>query len=92
MATLHVELNPRNTEAAEGLARRTGKTPEQLVNDVFERFAVEAMGELAGAVPNWKAAWRHAAGMWKDREDIPALMSQLRREWDRTNTESEPPR
>jgi prevent-host-death family protein len=37
--------------------------------------------------PAWKAAWRKAAGMWKDRDDIPELMEQLRKEWNRV----EPP-
>jgi prevent-host-death family protein len=38
-------------------------------------------------VPDWKAAMMQAAGMWKDRDDIPELMEQLRREWNRV----EPP-
>jgi len=37
----------------------------------------------ASPVPEWKAALMQAAGMWKDRDDIPQLMKQLRTEWNR---------
>ena len=42
-------------------------------------------GELMSSppVPEWKAALMQAAGMWKDRDDIPELMAQIRREWNR---------
>ncbi len=44
----------------------------------------------APPIPEWKAAMMQAAGMWKDRDDIPELMEQLRREWNRVEPPDEP--
>ncbi len=41
-------------------------------------------------IPEWKAALMQAAGMWKDRDDIPQLMEELRREWRRVEPPDEP--
>ncbi len=80
MATLHVQLNRKNSEAAEGLARETGRTPEQLVNEAFERYVAELSPEASAA--DWKASIMQAAGLWKDRSDLPDF-DELRKSWDR---------
>jgi hypothetical protein len=85
MAVLQVNLTETNSERADAVARRVGKSTDDLVNEAVERYLTE-IGEEA-PVADWKAAWRQAAGMWKDRDDIPELMAQLRREWNRV----EPP-
>jgi prevent-host-death family protein len=45
---------------------------------------------VATPIPDWKAAMMQAAGMWKDRDDIPELMEQLRSEWSRIAPPDEP--
>ena len=32
---------------------------------------------------DWKASWRQAAGLWKDRTDLDELFPSLRASWDR---------
>jgi prevent-host-death family protein len=38
--------------------------------------------ESAAPIPDWKAAMMQAAGMWKDRADLPDF-DELRKSWDR---------
>lgn len=82
MATLQVQLSPKNTETAEGLARQTGKTPEQLVNQAFERFAAEAEVDEQRKFEEWRAALDGFEGMWEYRDDLPDF-DAIRRSWDR---------
>ena len=56
------------------LAAITGKSEAELVRDVVDRRLDE---EQQGA-DDWKAAWRQAAGMWKDRTDLDQFYSDLR--------------
>ena len=81
MAVLQVNLTETNSERADAVARRVGKSTDDLVNEAVERYLTEIDAETP--VPDWKAALMQAAGMWKDRDDIPELMAQLRREWNR---------
>ena len=32
---------------------------------------------------NWREALENAKGMWKDRDDIPQLLAELRKNWSR---------
>ena len=50
----------------------------------------EASKPVVPPISEWKAAMMQAAGMWKDRDDIPELMEQLRREWNRVEPPDEP--
>jgi prevent-host-death family protein len=51
---------------------------------------VEATDSNLSSLPDWKAAMMQAAGTWKDRDDIPELMEQLRHEWNRVEPPDEP--
>jgi hypothetical protein len=82
MTTLKVQLTPKNTETAEDLAKQTGKTPEQLVNQAFERFAAEAETDEQRKFGEWRAALEGFEGMWEHRDDLPDF-DVIRRSWDR---------
>jgi predicted transcriptional regulator len=84
VATL-LKLTDRNKQKLDELSRRTGKSTDDLANEAIERL--EETSEPPLRAPDWKAGIMQAAGMWKDRQDIPVLMEQLRREWNRV----EPP-
>ncbi len=80
MSMLEVRLTERNSERADALARETGRTPEQLVNEAFERYVVEV--SPARSAGDWKASLMQAAGLWKDPTDLPDF-DALRKSWDR---------
>ena len=72
-----LNLTENNSRMLDELSRQTGKTADDIAN-----AAVEQLGryyELAAR----RAAMQQAAGMWKDRDDIPALMQELRKESNR---------
>ena len=78
--TVTLTLDDRESAALSDLTRRTGRSPEELLGDVVRRF-------LAPPGPSdWQVARRHAAGLWKDRTDLPPL-SELRGEWERDTAE-----
>jgi hypothetical protein len=85
MSVIKIKLNEQNSRRADELARRTGKTPETLVNEAFERFANVATHESEEERERF-LAWREALlgieGMWKDRDDLPDFQ-ELRKSWDR---------
>ena len=57
------------------------------MNEVIDQLQP---AQEATAKKDWKEAWRQAAGMWKDRDDIPELMAQVRREMNRVEPPDEP--
>jgi hypothetical protein len=65
---LQIHLNENNSERTEDLARRVGRSPVELVNEAVERYLAETEPATS---PDWKAAIMQAAGMWKDRDDLP---------------------
>ncbi len=87
---MQIQLSDRNRAKLDVLARRTGRAADELANQLANE-AIERVSdgyrpettEPAAAVPEWKASLLQAAGMWKDRDDVPELVAQLRREWDR---------
>jgi predicted transcriptional regulator len=82
---LQIKLTDDNRHKVDDLARRTGKTPEAIVNEAIGQFEPKAVSKQ-----DWREAWRQAAGMWKDRDDIPELMAELRREMNRVEPPDEP--
>jgi hypothetical protein len=85
MSMIEVKLTEQNSQRADDLARQTGKTPETLVNEAFERFAETA--PQADQDEHQKfLAWREALfrieGMWADRDDLPDF-DEVRRSMDR---------
>lgn len=77
---LQITLTERNSEHADALARETGRTPAQLVNEAFERYVAEV--SPMSPAGDWKASIMQAAGLWKDRTDLPDF-DELRKSWDR---------
>lgn len=75
---IEAELNLTEHERCmlQEIARRTGKTESELIR--------EAVGQLItdSQVENRLRLMRAAKGLWKDRNDLPAV-AELRREWDR---------
>jgi hypothetical protein len=80
MSVLLVNLTETNSERADAAARRVGKSTDDLVNEAVERYLAEL--EDASPPADWKAALMQAAGMWKDRTDLPDF-DEIRRSMDR---------
>ena len=82
MNKIQVSLNPQNSERASNLARVTHKSPEELVNEAFARYASEADEDEHQKFLEWREAMLRIEGMWKDRDDLPDF-EELRKSWDR---------
>lgn len=82
MVALILKLTEENKRKLDELASRTGNTPDELLNRAIEQFA--SRSSASSAQQDWRSGWRQAAGMWKNRDDLPTLMSDIRSEWDRT--------
>ncbi len=78
MVTAQVRLTNAEGEALRALARRSGKSEEQLLHEAVGRLLFEA-----GPVDRL-ALLRQARGVWKDRDDLPDVR-ELRAELDRTD-------
>ena len=59
------------------LASATGKNQAQLIREAVDRFIELASGSRRNSVLS------NAAGIWKDRDDLPDF-DAARRTWDRT--------
>jgi len=88
MTTAVVHLTEENQEKLTELSRRTGKTQDELLNEAVEHLPDDA--QLRAPPSDWKSAVQQAAGMWKDRDDIPQLMAQLRQELNREPPSGDP--
>ncbi|MFN8496905.1 MAG: CopG family transcriptional regulator [Anaerolineae bacterium] len=78
MITTSISLTEEEETALRVMAEESGKTPDELVREVVEQFLAEHKLEYR------RALRRQAAGMWRDRTDLPDFAS-LRREFDRQN-------
>jgi hypothetical protein len=74
--TVTLTLNDGDAAALRDLTRRTGRSSEDLLGEAVHRFLAPP---TAG---DWPAAVRRAAGIWKDRHDLPSP-ADLRGEWER---------
>ena len=82
MSVLEVKLNEQNSRRADELARETGKTPDQLVNEAFARFVTELEADEHQKFLAWREAAMRVAGIWADRDDLPDF-DDIRRSMDR---------
>ena len=89
MVATVLKLTDQARQKLDELSRRTGRTPDDLANEAIEALA-QSLPDKAKP-HDWKEAWRQAAGMWKDRDDIPELMAQLKREWNRVQPPDDTP-
>ena len=82
MTRIQVELEDLNREKLDALARRTGRTRDQLVNEAVERLVVETDEEEHEKFLAWREALLGIEGMWADRDDLPDF-GEIRRSMDR---------
>ena len=73
---MQVNLTDKQRNGLAALSKATGKTQSQLIREAVDRLIEQS------ATSKRKAAVDAAAGMWKDRTDLPDFAA-LRREWDR---------
>ena len=78
MPQMMVNLSPENSRKLQLFATRTGKSPDELLNDAVEQLDV--VRSEPGV--DWKAAILQADGLWKDRQDLPDFET-IRRSADR---------
>jgi len=76
MIRTQIYLTAREKSALAALSRVTGKKQSELIREAVDRLIEESDGARRDA------ARTRAAGMWKDREDLPHFR-HLREEWDR---------
>jgi len=71
MALLQIQLNEQKSERADKAARRSGKSPVELVNHAVEIYLAEFEDDASSS--DWKTEIMQAAGLWKDRDDLPDI-------------------
>jgi metal-responsive CopG/Arc/MetJ family transcriptional regulator len=76
MIRMDVNLTEKQRSALAALSKATAKSRSQLVREAVDRLIAESAGTIRAAALN------AAAGMWRDRDDLPDFAA-LRREWDR---------
>jgi len=77
MIRTQIYLTERQRDELAALAKTAGKKQSELIREAVDRLIAES-GENRR-----RTALREAAGMWKERTDLPDFAS-LRTEWDRT--------
>lgn len=75
-------LSPADSEAVRELARRAGKTADELLHETVANLLRQS------TTTDRLAALRQARGIWEHREDLPDF-GRLRAEgWERTNSDT----
>ncbi len=69
-----------NMLVVKAIREEKAAVPEEFENDNGRDNAESAIRPGQG---NWRKALENARGMWKDRDDIPDLLGDLRKEWSR---------
>jgi hypothetical protein len=77
MIRTQIYLTERRRDELAALAKTAGKKQSELIREAVDRLIAQS-GENRR-----RTALREAAGMWKERTDLPDFAS-LRTEWDRT--------
>ena len=71
MSRIQVEINEENREKLDALALRTGKTPDELVNEAVEELVGKSERHENQKFLAWREAAERVKGIWADREDLP---------------------
>ena len=75
MVTAHIDLSDDQNRALEVVARQSGKTREQVIQDAIERLLEQDQERR-------RRCMNQAFGMWKERTDLPDFEA-IRAEADR---------
>lgn len=76
MVRTQVYLTEKERDELTALAEATGKKQSELIREAVDRLIEQSSTKRRDAV------LERAAGMWKDRDDLPDVRG-LRAEWDR---------
>ena len=76
MVRTQLYLTERHREKLASLSEATGKKQSELIREALDRYIEQHSPERRDAVLD------RAAGMWKDRDDLPDFRA-LRGQWDR---------
>lgn len=76
IAATTITLTEQKQMSLQALAQQTGKTPEALPHEAVVQFLRQSQ------VLSRRYLLQQAHGMWRDRDDVPALAA-LRREFER---------
>jgi len=76
MVRTQIYLTERQRNELAAIAKTAGKKQSQLIREAIDRLIEQAGPSRREAV------LREAAGIWKDRTDLPDLKA-MRAEWDR---------
>ena len=76
MAIEGLHLTEQEQATLESIARRSGKTPDELIHNAVKQLLSRFQNE------DRLCLLRQGRGMWKGRTDLPSVV-ELRREWDR---------
>lgn len=76
MIRTQIYLTERQREELASIAKTAGKKQSELIRDAVDRLIDQSSHSRR------EQALREAAGMWKDRTDLPDFRS-TRAEWDR---------
>ena len=77
MVRTQIYLTERQRNELAAIAKTTGKKQSELIRKAVDRLIEE------GGRSRRKAVLHEAAGIWKDRTDLPDFRD-VRAEWDRT--------
>ena len=77
MVRTQIYLTERQREELAAIAEASGKKQSELIRDAVDQLIDQAGGGRRDVV------LREAAGIWKDRTDLPDFRA-VRAEWDRT--------
>lgn len=77
MVRTQLYLTEKERQGLATLARATGKKQSELIREAVDHLIEQSSTQRR------RAAFKRAAGMWKDRKDLPDFRS-LRNEWDRS--------
>jgi putative heme iron utilization protein len=76
MVRTQVYLTEEERDGLEAVAKSTNKKQSEILREAVDRFLDLAKGD------HHKAILKEAAGMWRDRKDLPDFAA-ARRSWDR---------
>ena len=81
MTTTQITLTDSQVDALHKLSKMTGKAEDDLLQEAVNKL-ISGVGDEESSRQKRLAALRQAAGIWKDRTDLPDF-AELRKEWDR---------